>query len=50
MILPDMEVLEPGKEIMAQLRAAASIVPATGDRFVIRHFSSPRSHWAAASS
>jgi selenocysteine-specific elongation factor len=38
-ILPDMEVLEPGKEIMAQLRAAAPIVPATGDRFVIRALS-----------
>jgi selenocysteine-specific elongation factor len=38
-ILPDMDVLEPGKEIMAQLRAAAPIVPATGDRFVIRALS-----------
>ncbi len=38
-VLPDMEVLEPGKEIIAQLRATAPIVPATGDRFVIRALS-----------
>ncbi|MBI5249245.1 MAG: selenocysteine-specific translation elongation factor [Desulfomonile tiedjei] len=38
-ILPDMDVLEPGKDVIAQLRAAAPIVPATGDRFVIRALS-----------
>lgn len=33
---PDRELLEPGEEILAQLRTSAPIVPATGDRFVIR--------------
>jgi selenocysteine-specific elongation factor len=38
-ILADREILEPGQECMAQLRAAAPIVPAAGDRFVIRALS-----------
>lgn len=38
-VLPDMDVLEPGKDVIAQLRAAAPIVPANGDRFVIRALS-----------
>ena len=36
---PDRDSLEPGEEIMAQLRTSAPIVPATGDRFVIRAIS-----------
>jgi len=39
LVLPDMEALEPGKETLAQLRASSPIVPATGDRFVIRALS-----------
>ncbi|MEI7449065.1 MAG: selenocysteine-specific translation elongation factor [Desulfomonile sp.] len=38
-ILPDMEALEPGNEIMAQLRTSSPVVPSTGDRFVIRALS-----------
>lgn len=38
-ILADRESLEPGQECMAQLRAAAPIVPAAGDRLVIRALS-----------
>lgn len=38
-VLPNMELLEPGKETVAQLRTSAPIVPATGDRFVIRALS-----------
>jgi len=38
-ILPEMDALEPGKEAPAQLRTAAPIVPATGDRFVLRALS-----------
>ncbi len=38
-VLPDLQVLEGGKEILAQLRTSAPIVPATGDRFVIRALS-----------
>lgn len=38
-VLPEMESLEPGQETVAQLRTAAPIVPATGDRFVIRALS-----------
>jgi selenocysteine-specific elongation factor len=38
-VFPDMDVLEPGKETMAQLRTAVPIVPATGDRFVLRALS-----------
>lgn len=33
---PDRDYLEPGEEVVAQLRTAAPIVPAAGDRFVIR--------------
>jgi selenocysteine-specific elongation factor len=36
LILPDREVLQPGEEAMAQLRTSAPIVPAAGDRFVLR--------------
>jgi len=39
LILPDREVLEPGKEAAAQFRTAEPIVPAAGDRFVIRALS-----------
>ncbi len=39
LVLPEMEALEPGKETLAQLRASSPIVPATGDRFVIRALS-----------
>jgi len=35
-VLPEMDVLEPGKTTLAQLRTSAPLVPATGDRFVIR--------------
>jgi selenocysteine-specific elongation factor len=38
-VLPDMDSLEPGQESVAQLRTSAPIVPATGDRFVIRALS-----------
>jgi selenocysteine-specific elongation factor len=38
-VLPGMDVLEPGKETVAQLRTSAPIVPANGDRFVIRALS-----------
>lgn len=38
-ILADGESLEPGKEGLAQLRTASPIVPAAGDRFVIRALS-----------
>lgn len=38
-VLPDTEILEPGKEAVAQLRTTSPIVPATGDRFVIRALS-----------
>ncbi|MFH0959940.1 MAG: selenocysteine-specific translation elongation factor [Pseudomonadota bacterium] len=37
--LPDRDVLEPGDEIMAQLRTSSPIVPATGDKFVVRAIS-----------
>lgn len=36
---PDRDLLEPGEEVLAQLRTSAPIVPATGDRFVIRAIS-----------
>ena len=39
LVLPDRELLEPGEEVLAQLRTAAPIVPAAGDRFVIRALS-----------
>jgi len=38
-ILPDSATLEPGEETMAQLRTASPIVPAAGDRFVVRALS-----------
>jgi selenocysteine-specific elongation factor len=38
-VFPDLETLEPGEECMAQLRTSAPIVPATGDRFVVRALS-----------
>jgi selenocysteine-specific elongation factor len=38
-VLPDMDALEPGQEVVAQLRTASPIVPATGDRFVVRALS-----------
>lgn len=38
-VFPEIDALEPGQETMAQLRTATPIVPATGDRFVIRAFS-----------
>jgi selenocysteine-specific elongation factor len=38
-ILPDMDVLEPGHEVLAQLRASEPVVPAAGDRFVVRALS-----------
>jgi selenocysteine-specific elongation factor len=38
-IFPDMDKLEPGKEALAQLRTSTPIVPASGDRFVIRALS-----------
>jgi selenocysteine-specific elongation factor len=38
-VLPDRDVLEPGKEALAQLRTTAPIIPAAGDRFVIRALS-----------
>ncbi len=37
--LPDRECLEPGEEVVAQLRTSSPIVPATGDRFVVRALS-----------
>ena len=37
--LADRDVLEPGDEVMAQLRTSSPIVPATGDRFVVRAIS-----------
>ncbi|MGC8603873.1 MAG: selenocysteine-specific translation elongation factor [Desulfomonilaceae bacterium] len=37
--LPDRDMIEPGEETLAQLRTSAPIVPATGDRFVIRAIS-----------
>ncbi|MBI4963346.1 MAG: selenocysteine-specific translation elongation factor [Desulfomonile tiedjei] len=39
LVLPDMDALEPGKETLAQLRTSSPIVPATGDRFVVRALS-----------
>lgn len=36
---PDRDLVEPGEEVLAQLRTSAPIVPATGDRFVIRAIS-----------
>ena len=39
LVLPDMEVLEPGKETAAQFRTTGPIVPAAGDRFVVRALS-----------
>ena len=38
-VLPESEFLEPGQESLAQIRTAAPIVPAAGDRFVIRALS-----------
>jgi selenocysteine-specific elongation factor len=38
-VLPESEFLEPGEESLAQIRTAAPIVPAAGDRFVIRALS-----------
>ncbi len=38
-VLPEFESLEPGQESLAQIRTAAPIVPAAGDRFVIRALS-----------
>ncbi|MDQ7784483.1 MAG: selenocysteine-specific translation elongation factor [Desulfomonilaceae bacterium] len=38
-VFPDRELLEPGKETIAQLRASTPIVPSSGDRFVIRALS-----------
>jgi selenocysteine-specific elongation factor len=38
-VLPDMEVLEPGKESVAQIRSLEPIAASTGDRFVIRALS-----------
>jgi selenocysteine-specific elongation factor len=38
-ILPDITELEAGTEVAAQLRTVAPIVPASGDRFVIRALS-----------
>lgn len=38
-ILPDMDALEPGKKTFAQLRTSSSLIPATGDRFVLRALS-----------
>lgn len=39
LVFPDREVLEPGEQAAVQLRTAAPIVPAAGDRFVIRALS-----------
>ncbi len=36
---PDRDSMEPGEEVLAQLRTASPIVPATGDRFVVRAIS-----------
>ncbi len=38
-VLPNLDQLEPGKELITQLRTSAPIVPATGDHFVIRALS-----------
>ncbi|HMK34416.1 MAG TPA: selenocysteine-specific translation elongation factor [Desulfomonilaceae bacterium] len=38
-VLPNMEKLEPGTETVAQVRTTAPIVPANGDRFVLRALS-----------
>jgi selenocysteine-specific elongation factor len=38
-VLPESDSLEPGEESLAQIRTAAPIVPAAGDRFVIRALS-----------
>lgn len=38
-VLPDRDVLDPGKEALAQLRTTAPIIPAAGDRFVLRALS-----------
>jgi selenocysteine-specific elongation factor len=39
LVFPDVEHLEPGESAPAQLRTAAPIVPAAGDRFVVRALS-----------
>lgn len=39
LVLPEMDALDPGKETLAQFRASSPIVPATGDRIVIRALS-----------
>ncbi|MFH1112550.1 MAG: selenocysteine-specific translation elongation factor [Pseudomonadota bacterium] len=38
-IFPDRDLLEPGKEELAQLRTSTPLVPSSGDRFVIRALS-----------
>lgn len=38
-VLPNVDSLEPGRQIQAQIRTASEIVPASGDRFVIRALS-----------
>jgi len=39
LILPDQDMVEPGRSCMAQLRTTAPIVPSVGDRFVLRSLS-----------
>lgn len=38
-VFPEIETLDPGQEAMAQIRTSEPIVPAAGDRFVIRALS-----------